>query len=81
LLCIWLFAFASHVHAHDDQGVHGKAKTACTFCLSLPTGAPAPAILQVSAAPASIAPILSVPSEHDAGEVPSSYLIRGPPQF
>jgi hypothetical protein len=80
-LCFWLFAFASHVHANEDQGAHGKAGTVCTFCLSLPSGAPAPAIPQIAATPAATI-VVSVPlSACGAGEVPSSYLIRGPPAF
>jgi hypothetical protein len=79
VLCFWLFAFASHVHAHHDEGAHGKARTACTVCLSLPTGAPAPSLLQVSDAPAAIEPVSTRPQVCRDGEVPSSYLIRGPP--
>jgi len=80
-LCFWLFAFASHVHANDDQGAHGKAGTLCTFCVSLPAGAPAPAVLQIAAVPAATAVVsVPLPGRHD-GEVPSSYLIRGPPRF
>lgn len=80
-LCFWLFAFASHGHAADDQGAHGKTETACTFCLSLPSGAPAPAVLKVSVAPAATAVVLTLPHQRCDGETPSSYLIRGPPAF
>jgi hypothetical protein len=79
-LCFWLFAFASHVHSHEDLGEHGKSRTACTFCLSLPSGAPAPALLQVADAPAAIAIDLTLPLPRHDQEAPSSYLIRGPPQ-
>jgi hypothetical protein len=83
LLCaamlLWLFAFASHVHAHDEAAPHGKAPSSCTFCLSLPAGAPAPAVAQ--AMPAVSAPVAPESPRHlragrDAG---ASYLIRGPP--
>lgn len=80
-LCFWLFAFASHVHANDDQGAHGKTGTVCTFCLSLPSGAPAPALPQIAAAPAATAVVSVLLSRRFDAEVPSSYLIRGPPAF
>jgi hypothetical protein len=78
-LCFWLFAFASHVHAHDDDAGHAKVRHVCTFCLSLPTGAPAPAVLQVAAPSAVIAVVVALTVERHEEEVPSSYLIRGPP--
>jgi hypothetical protein len=78
-LCFWLLSFASHVHAHDDRGPHGKTPTNCTFCLSLPTGAPAPAVLAVTAAPSAAAVPAASLVESVGSEVPSSYLSRGPP--
>jgi hypothetical protein len=80
-LCFWLLAFASHVHADEGQGAHGKAGTACTFCLSLPSCAPAPAVLIADIAPAAAAVVLTLPHQRDDGEALSSYLIRGPPAF
>jgi hypothetical protein len=80
-LCFWLFAVASHVHANEDRGAHGKSTTACTFCLSLPSGAPAPALLKVTIASAATAVVLTLPHQRYDGETPSSYLIRGPPAF
>jgi hypothetical protein len=47
VLCFRLFAFASHVHTHNDDTGHGKARTMCAVCLSLPAGAPAPSLIEV----------------------------------
>ena len=78
-LCFWLFAFASHVHAEDDRGRHGNAPATCAFCLSLPTGAAAPAVLTVSATLSVAAVLVASLVAPVGGEVPSSYLSRGPP--
>ena len=78
-LCFWLFAFASHVHAHDEAGDHGRAPTNCSFCLSLPAGAPSPDNHSVSIEPAVAAPITVLAVVHHGEEVPSAYLSRGPP--
>jgi hypothetical protein len=79
-VCFWLLAFASHVHALDE-GKHGQARTACTVCHSLPSGAPAPAILQVAVSPVLASDIAApIHARSPAEEAPGAYLIRGPPQ-
>jgi hypothetical protein len=79
VLCFWLLAVASHVHADDDRrsGLHGSS--ACTFCLSLPSAAPAPAIeLTVAASVTAITPA-TAPLPQIIAEAPSAYLSQGPP--
>lgn len=43
LLALWMFAFASHIHAPDEHGTPQKSAQHCGFCLSLPGAAAAPA--------------------------------------
>ena len=79
-MCVWLLAYATHVHADDDQGTSHARVTGCHACFSLPTGAPAP-VAYIAEAPAprlfAVVADLRVPApSHPA---PSSYLSRGPP--
>jgi hypothetical protein len=78
-LCFWMFAFASHVHAHEEAGDHGQAPTNCTFCLSLPAAAPAPANDAASVETVTAAHVAVLAVVRVGEEVPSSYLSRGPP--
>jgi hypothetical protein len=78
-LCLWLVAFATHIHADGDE-LSNEPSSACTFCLSLPGGAPAP-----SYAPAShlilvaTTTVVEIAAVFVALDVPSFYLSRGPP--
>jgi hypothetical protein len=77
-LCMWMLAYATHLHAGDD---HDQAKPSCSFCLTLPT----------SAAPPSAVPQVHTAVFQDCGvacdqvttvvarDLPSFYLSRGPP--
>lgn len=40
MLCVWLMALASHVHAADEHA----PETLCEVCVSLPSSAVAPTI-------------------------------------
>lgn len=79
-LCLWMLASATHLHAFDEGVGSGEPSSACTYCLSLPTGGAAPASFDVriafepaaALAPAYIDALISL-------AVPSSYLSRGPP--
>lgn len=78
-LCVWMFAFASHIHGGDELPSNGPS-SACSFCLTLPVGAPPPAQAVVSqlvlvAADA----VLDLGVAWVAFDVPSFYLSQGPP--
>lgn len=78
-LCLWMVAFASHVHSGDELPSNGPS-TACSFCLSLPAGAPAPAQATIShlvlvAAEA----IVTIDVPLVAFDLPTFYLSQGPP--
>jgi hypothetical protein len=81
VLCLWLLAFASHAHGLDDAGPGtGETGSACSFCLSFPTGAAAP-VVQTIAAPLLVVAGLVTPviDAVDAQDVPSFYSSRAPP--
>lgn len=78
-LCFWMMAFATHIHSGDELPSNGPS-TACSFCLSLPGGAPAPAQAAVSdlvlvAAEA----IVTIDVPPVAFDLPTFYLSQGPP--
>ncbi len=80
MLCLWLVAYATHLHAGDEGGLAHKSSTACSFCLSLPVGAAPPPVCPL-AIPVFVscvvqAPVYQVPRALD---VVSSYLSRAPP--
>jgi hypothetical protein len=79
-LCLWMVAFATHIHADGDELSQDAPSNACSFCLSLPSGA-APAAHSLVVLPQFIA--IEVAAEIVttlvAVDVPSSYLSRGPP--
>jgi hypothetical protein len=81
-LCVWLLAFATHVHADDEQGSSHARVTGCHACFSLPTGAPAP-VAYSAEAPAlrSFAVVVDLGVPVPNHPAPSSYLSRGPPAF
>jgi hypothetical protein len=79
-LCGWMIGIASHIHSDADHLASDAPSTACSFCLSLPVGAPAP----VAAAPAHAilvatdvvrTPVTALVSL----DLPDFYLSRGPP--
>jgi len=78
-LCFWLVTFASHVHSSDELPSTG-ASTACSFCLSLPAGAPppTPAVISHLVLVATEA-VVEVVTVWVAFDVPSFYLSQGPP--
>ena len=81
ILCLWLVSFAAHSHAQDEASPTDSASSACTFCLSFPTGAAAPA-LQPLSSPLFVAVGVAVPVVDDLIDthgVPSSYSSRAPP--
>lgn len=78
-LCLWMVAFATHIHSSDELPSNGPSN-ACSFCLSLPVGAPSPT-------PAVISQLVLVATEvvvdsvttWVALDVPSFYFSQGPP--
>jgi len=81
-LCVWLLAYATHVHADGEQGTSHARVTGCHVCFSLPTGAPAPAAYIADApAPRSSAVVVDLRVPVRSHPAPSSYLSRGPPAF
>lgn len=79
-LCFWLVAFAAHIHTGSDELPSNAPSTACSFCLSLPAGAPSPAPAVISqlvliAAEA----VVEVAAPWVAFDVPTFYLSQGPP--
>lgn len=78
-LCVWMFAFASHIHGGDELPSNGPS-TACSFCLSLPAGAPPPAQAVISQLVLVAAdPVVDLGVVWVAFDVPSFYLSQGPP--
>lgn len=78
-LCLWMFAFASHIHGSDELPSNGPS-TACSFCLSLPAGAPPPVqavISRLVLVPA--AKVVEIDTAWVAFDVPTFYLSQGPP--
>ena len=78
-LCVWILAYATHLHAGDD---HDQVKPSCSFCLTLPASAapPPPASHQVHAV---VFQDCGVACDHVktvvARDLPSFYVSRGPP--
>lgn len=79
-LCLWLLAYASHVHRDDEGGASHSRITACSVCFSLPSGAP-PAAIRIAAAPSLqiFQHVYRVRVVLVSSPAPSSYLSRGPP--
>jgi hypothetical protein len=80
-LCIWLFAYATHLHAAD--GHDGQQKPVCNFCLTLPaSAAPPPALYQVAPLVCGLRDLVcdrvDAISTRDA---PSFYSSRAPPSL
>jgi len=79
-LCLWLFAYATHVHAEGERGAPHARIGGCGACFSLPVGA---------TPPVASAAIVPLPLLHGVVRnlhvtfvtlaAPSSYLSRGPP--
>ncbi len=81
LLCLWMFASATHFHVQPEElNGHHTTKELCGFCVSLPGAGAAPAVSTFVhtadrphvPAPAEILP--TVPSL-----TPASYRSRAPP--
>jgi hypothetical protein len=79
-LCLWMVAFATHIHTDNNELSQDAPSNACSFCLSLPSGATPPAYSLV-ALPQFIATevVAETVTALVALDVPSSYLSRGPP--
>jgi hypothetical protein len=81
-MCLWMIMSAAHIHAGDGHDAPGKTSAACAVCLSLPSGAAAPA-QYTSPMPVWLAGwlladrIVSPPVRN----VSSFYLSRAPPAF
>jgi len=80
VLCLWMVASAAHIHIGDAHGAPGKPSTACSTCVSLPTGATPPARheLPVQAQVVS-ATLVDRAAPSITFHAPSSYLSRAPP--
>ena len=78
-LCLWMIAFAAHIHTDGDKKSN-EPSSVCSFCLSLTAGAPSPTpaaaaqrLLIATDAIVDVVPALV------ALDAPSFYLSRGPP--
>jgi hypothetical protein len=78
-LCFWLVAFATHIHTGNDELPSNGPSSACSFCLSLPAGAPpaAPAVSQL--VPVAAETVVAIAATWVAFDVPTFYLSQGPP--
>jgi len=80
-LCMWLLAFAAHLHAADQDAQNDRSSTHyCSVCASIPSAAAVPTIAAF--------PAISHREEHistaldaqiPAGPVVASYQSRAPP--
>lgn len=76
---MWMFAFATHIHSGDELPSNGPS-TACSFCLSLPAGAPPTAQAVLSQLVLVTAErVVEIGAVWVAFDVPSFYLSQGPP--
>jgi len=77
---MWLVAFATHLHNDADELSSKAPSTACSYCLSLPSGA-TPPVHASFAVPRFIVTefVEAVVKTLAARDVPSSYSSRGPP--
>ena len=74
-----MVAFATHVHTGDELPSNGPS-TACSFCLSLPAGAPAPAQTVVSSlVQVTVEAVVDIDVPLVAFDLPTFYLSQGPP--
>ncbi|MBM0106439.1 hypothetical protein JM946_17040 [Steroidobacter sp. S1-65] len=79
MLCVWMVAFASHIHSGDELPSNGPS-TACSFCLSLPAGAPAPTPTALSRLVlVAIEAVVQIGVPQIAFDLPTFYLSQGPP--
>jgi hypothetical protein len=79
-LCVWMIGIASHIHSDADHLVSDAPSTACSFCLSLPVGAPAPVVAAPARAILIAADVVRAPVAALVSlDVPAFYLSRGPP--
>jgi hypothetical protein len=79
LLGLWIFAFASHVHALEDHGAPHQSAQHCAFCLALPGAAAAPEQLSLPATEATHCPPLAAAAIAVCSETFSYYQGRAPP--
>jgi hypothetical protein len=79
VLCVWLLAVSSHVHSADEPGGDRGPSAHCTFCLSLPSAAPAPALPLVEVARALANHLDYSCIENRQPEQLAGYFSRGPP--
>jgi len=79
-LCVWLVAFATHIHTDADELSSQAPSSACSFCVSLPSGA-APPVHSSVPLPQFVATerVAHLVTTLVAPAVPSFYLSRGPP--
>jgi hypothetical protein len=74
-----MVAFATHIHSGDELPSNGPS-TACSFCLSLPAGAPAPTQTVVSwLVLVAVDAVVDIDVPRVAFDVPTFYLSQGPP--
>jgi hypothetical protein len=79
VLCVWLVAFATHIHTGDELPSKGPSNT-CSFCLSLPAGAPAPTAAVLSQLVlVATETVVDVKTAWVAFDVPFFYFSQGPP--
>jgi hypothetical protein len=80
-LCVWLLAFATHLHAADQdaQSEHSSVHL-CGVCVSIPTGAAAPAPVEFATTSAreQYAPAVRE-AQIPSNPVLASYRSRAPP--
>jgi hypothetical protein len=80
-LCMWLLAFAAHLHASDQEAQDGRTGTHyCSVCASIPSAAAAPTVVVSPAISdreefVSTAPDAQVPNSPTV----ASYRSRAPP--
>lgn len=79
VLCLWMVAFATHIHSGDELPSNGPS-TACSFCLSLPAGAPAPTPTVLSwLVLVVVETVVEIDVPQVAFDLPTFYLSQGPP--
>jgi hypothetical protein len=80
-LCVWLLAFATHLHASDQEAQDGRSSVHfCGVCASIPSGAAAPAVAVFAAKsdPEDYVRAAFEPQLH-ANPAVASYRSRAPP--
>jgi hypothetical protein len=79
LLGLWIFAFASHVHASEDHGTPHQSAQHCAFCLALPGAAAAPGQISLPCTEATYCLPLAAATIAVGTESFSYYQGRAPP--